>query len=108
MPTCPGGFVPPWLVLVLPGDVDCDGFVTTVETFSGTNANLACGTNAWPVDNNNDHKVGLADILAYIPVINTTGPNPPYNARFDLNMDNKVGLADTLMFIPFFNVTCTP
>jgi hypothetical protein len=107
-PTCPDGFVPPWVVLVVPGDLDCDGFSTTAETLVGTNASLACGTNAWPVDNNDDRKVGLADVLSYIPVFNTTGPSPPYSPRFDLNTDNKVGVADILMFIPFYNLTCTP
>ncbi|MDO8614607.1 MAG: GDSL-type esterase/lipase family protein [Dehalococcoidia bacterium] len=90
------------------GDSDCDGFSSAVEVFAGTNPNLACGVNAWPVDNNDDHKAGLADVLAYIPVYGTTGPGLPYQARYDLNADNQVALADVLMFIPFFNQTCTP
>jgi hypothetical protein len=74
----------------------------------GTDPNVACGTNAWPVDNNNDHKVTLADIIAYVPVFNSVAPGPPYNARFDLNADNKIGFIDIIMFRPFFNLTCTP
>ncbi len=90
------------------GDDDCDGFSSARETFMGTDANLACGANAWPVDNNDDHTAGLADVLRYIPVFNTAAPGPPYNKRFDLNADNKAGLSDILMFIPFFNKTCSP
>ncbi|MDO8616994.1 MAG: hypothetical protein Q7T33_14895 [Dehalococcoidia bacterium] len=59
---------------------------------------------AWPVDNNDDRKAGLADILAYIPVY---GQNvPPGPPRYDINEDGKIGLADILVFIPFFNLTC--
>ncbi|MDO8615222.1 MAG: thrombospondin type 3 repeat-containing protein [Dehalococcoidia bacterium] len=96
---------------------DCDGFPRTTqqgmrgpESFIGTNPDLACGVNAWPVDIDNDHEAGLSDILRYIPVFNTNAPPPAsaYNPRFDLNADNKIGLSDILMFIPFFNITCTP
>jgi hypothetical protein len=90
------------------GDDDCGGFTTAVETFMGTDPNLACGTNAWPLDNNDDQKVGLSDVLAYIPIFNTTAPGPPYNPRYDLNADNNIGLPDVLAFIPFFNQACTP
>ncbi len=90
------------------GDSDCDGFSSAVEAFVGTDPNLACGVNGWPVDNNDDHKAGLADILAYIPVFGSVAPVAPYDSRFDLNVDNTIGLADVLMFIPFFNQTCTP
>ncbi len=89
-------------------DGDNDGFSDVIEAFVGTLPLDACGVNAWPVDNNDDHKAGLSDILAYIPVFNSTAPGPPYSARYDLNADNKIGLSDILMFIPFFNITCTP
>jgi DNA-binding beta-propeller fold protein YncE len=98
--------LPPWSVPA--GDPDCDGFTSAREAFVGTNATDACGVAAWPADNTEDNKVGLADILAYIPVFGATGPNPPYNKRFDLNADNLIGLSDVLMFIPVFNQTCTP
>jgi hypothetical protein len=102
----PGQALPAWLVP--PNDPDCDGFSSAREAFVGTEANLACGINAWPVDNNDDHKAGLADVLSYIPVYLTTGPVPPYNPRYDLDADNKIGLADILAFIPFYLTTCTP
>jgi hypothetical protein len=102
---------------VVPSDdnPDCDGFPRTTqegmrgpESFIGTDPDLACGVNAWPVDIDNDHKAGLSDILAYIPHFGGMSPGPSYSARFDLNADLAVGLQDILMFIPFFNMMCTP
>jgi hypothetical protein len=58
------------------------------------------------MDNNDDKKAGLADILAYIPWYLASVPPAP--ARLDLNEDAKIGLADILMFIPFYLATCTP
>jgi hypothetical protein len=110
---------------------DCDGFPRTTqqemrgpESSIGTDPDLACARTTmandergpafgeplspWPVDINDDRKVGLADILSYIPVYLTTGPMPPYNPRYDLNTDNKIGLADILTYVPFYLTTCTP
>ncbi len=109
---CPNT-VTPWVTPT--DDDDCDGFPRTTqqgtrgpESFIGTNPDLACGVNAWPVDINDDHAVGLSDILRYIPRFNAAPPSPQYSARFDLNADNKIALQDILMFIPFFGKTCTP
>ncbi|MDO8616076.1 MAG: hypothetical protein Q7T33_10150 [Dehalococcoidia bacterium] len=105
--------LPPWTVPT--GDPDCDGFPALPlpgsrgpESFIGTDSNFACGVNAWPADLNDDSRVGLSDILAFIPVMGATGPGLPYTVRFDLNADNSDGLSDILMLIPFFNQTCTP
>ncbi|MDO8614242.1 MAG: hypothetical protein Q7T33_00715 [Dehalococcoidia bacterium] len=119
---CPTLFTS-WLTPL--GDGDCDAFLLARESFLGTNPADNCpatgvvsgtpggGANdeepdAWPVDINDDQRAGLSDILAYIPVFGTTGPDLPYKARYDVNADNNVGLQDILMFIPFFNRTCTP
>ncbi len=103
-----------WFV-PLDDNPDCDGFPATTqqgmrgpESFIGTDPNLACGTNAWPVDNNDDRSVGLADVLRYIPVYLTQAGDGHYNPRYDLNADSKIGLADILSFIPFYLTTCTP
>jgi uncharacterized repeat protein (TIGR01451 family) len=96
----------PWPIPV--GDDDCDGFTTAVETFIGTDPNLACGLNAWPVDNNNDRKVNMSDILAYRPSFLSTSGDGRYNKRLDLNMDGRINMSDILKFVPFFNMTCTP
>ena len=108
---CPAWYNPAQSVPLWPlpaGDVECDGFSSSAESFIGTSPSLACGVNAWPVDNNDDHKVGLPDILANIPMFNAKAGDGKYNPRYDLNVDNKIGLTDILMFIPFFNRTCTP
>jgi hypothetical protein len=110
---------PPWLVPA--GDFDCDGFPSVVkvgnrgsEGYAGTLPNTACMVNAtpnneptpdaWPVDNNDDRKAGLSDILAYIPVFGAIVPPGP--ARFDINEDGTIGLQDILVFIPFYNLSC--
>jgi hypothetical protein len=105
-PACPGGIVPPWLIPS--GDFDCDGFTTTVENFIGTNPNLACGANAWPVDLNNDGKVRLADISPLVLAYNAVAPGPPYSVRYDLTGDGKITLADIVNFVVFYNQSCAP
>jgi hypothetical protein len=60
------------------------------------------------VDIDSDHKVGLSDILAFIPHFGGMLPGPSYSARFDLNADNKIGLVDILTYVPFYLTTCTP
>jgi hypothetical protein len=99
------------------GDDDCDGFSSTVESFVGTLPLTACAAtpdpddeplDGWPTDNNDDQVTNLPDVLAYIPVFNSTAPGPPYGQRFDLNTDGQIGMADVLLFIRFFNQTCTP
>jgi hypothetical protein len=98
-------------------DADQAAFNDAEEVFVGTLPGTKCpvttapndeNPDAWPPDLNDDQKVGLADILSYVPVYLTTGPYPPYNKRFDLNADNKIGLADLLWFIPVYLSTCTP
>lgn len=105
--------LPAWTVPA--GDPDCDGFPASTaqagrapESFLGTDSGLACGPDAWPADFNNDAKVSLSDVLAYLPVMNAVGPGLPYMARFDLNQDNSDALPDILNLIPFFGRTCTP
>ena len=48
----------------------------------------------------------VADALKYIPVFNTTPPDPAYNPRFDFNASGGITLHDILLFIPVFNQSC--
>jgi hypothetical protein len=112
--------VPSWGVPA--GDPDCDGFPSTVmagmrgaEAYLGTVQDRQCAVDAtpnnenpdsWPMDNNDDKKAGLADILAYIPFYLTNVP--PSGPRLDLNEDGKIGLGDILTFIPFYLTSCSP
>ena len=110
---CPGTATP-WFVPA--GDTDCDGFMDTRETFLTTDANSACaadnGANneglpdRWPFDFDDNQRAALADVLAYIPVFNSTDPVAPYDPRYDLDQSGGIRLADVLSFIPVFNKLC--
>jgi hypothetical protein len=105
-PACPGGIVPPWSIPT--GDLDCDGFTSSLELFIGTDPSRACGPDAWPVDFNNDGLVGLSEIAKYSSLLGSQSPGPPYNVRFDLNRDGRITLPDVAMFSSFFGKRCTP
>jgi hypothetical protein len=90
------------------GDDDCDGFTTTVENYVGTNPNVACGTDDWPVDLNNSTKVTLADITPLVLAYGAFGPGLPWQQRFDLVADNHITLGDITPFVLNFNRTCAP
>ncbi len=124
----PGGCDPcpfpsmPWKLP--PGDNDCDGFTSAVESYTGTDRYDPCADTAnaddergplhgeplspWPPDINDDGRTTLADVLRFIPVFNTSAPGPPYGPRFDLSANGQISLADVLLYIPFFNRPCVP
>jgi lysophospholipase L1-like esterase len=89
------------------GDSDCDAFIDSQESVVGTNPNMACGVNAWPVDLNDDHKVTLADMTPLVLAFNAVAPGPPYSVRYDLSGDGKITLADIVNFVLFFNKSCS-
>lgn len=99
-------------------DPDCDGISTTAENAMGTRPLSACaGTSAandestpdsWPFDYNDDQRISLIDLIAYVEKFNSYDPNPTYDPRYDLNASGGITLADILMYIPVFNRTCTP
>jgi len=98
-------------------DNDGDSFSDGVEQFLTTAALRPCPqtpaandetVDAWPPDNNDDQRIGLADVLGYIPVFNSSYPNAPYDPRYDLDQSGGVRLPDVLSFIPVFNKVCTP
>ena len=102
-PACAGST--PWPVP--PGDGDCDGFTSSLETFVGTDPNSACGSNAWPVDLNNDSHINLTDVFIIIPHINTADNAPGSSLRFDLSGDGYINLTDAFDVIPILNQSCT-
>ncbi len=98
----------PWFVPV--GDDDCDGWTTADENSIGTNPSLACSTDSWPPDVNDERTVNLPDVLFLAPPVffSTTG-TPNYDGRVDLNADGVINLSDVLtMAPPIFFSTCTP
>ena len=82
-------------------DSDGDGFKDSLEVYMGTNPNLACGTNAWPPDINNDRKVDLFNDIAAI--INKNGTN---ERRYDLNADGNIDVNDTEIVKSYYDKSC--
>ena len=98
----------PWIVPV--GDDDCDFWTTADEIFIDTNPNLACSTNNWPPDFNNDHIVNFFDInFLAPPVLFSEVGDPAYSPRFDLFPDGVINIFDEVRMAPpvMFSI-CTP
>jgi hypothetical protein len=129
---CPG-FATSWIVPS--GDTDCDGHPDSVtagtrgrEDFIGTDLTDRCADTTtlndeqgpavgeplspWPPDINDNRATNLSDVVGFGPTFNKSGPNPPYNARFDLNAapqpNGAVNLSDIVVIGSFFNRSCTP
>jgi hypothetical protein len=104
------------------GDADCDGWTDVRETFSGTVTNQKCmatsdpndeaGTDAWPVDYNDDQLSNGQDILKYNPKFGTFAPGGPapnqYSVRYDLNGDGLINGQDILKHNAYFGKLCSP
>lgn len=109
------------------GDSDCDGYPNTTpgapypfrapESVIGTLAANKCaatpvtddepGTDAWPVDFNDNQLVNGADILSFNPHFGSTASGGgSYNVRWDLNANGIINGADILQFNPFFGKRC--
>lgn len=87
-------------------DSDSDGFSNLAEAFMGTNPNLACGVDTWPVDVNNDMGVNGGDVSLLIPYIDGTNA---YNKRYDLNQDGAITqTGDVPVIQQYFLQICTP
>jgi len=98
-------------------DDDDDGSPDVVENAVVTSPFSRCAAtstphnevlDAVPMDLNDDQRVGLGDVLQYVPVFNIALGNPAYDRRFDMNADGAIGLADVLSAVPVFNTSCTP
>lgn len=82
-------------------DTDGDGFSDSLENYIGTNPNVSCGFNAWPLDFDNNRAVTVVDIFAVAAKFGTTDP------RFDLNGDGGVNLQDIFKVSQSFGQTCS-
>jgi len=104
----PGQALPPWPIPA--NDPDCDAWTTADENAIGTDPNLACSTDSWPPDFNNDQTVNIFDVLYLAPpVFFSIGPDPPYQVRYDLNPDGVINVFDVNRIAPpMFFATCTP
>ena len=100
--------LPSWPIVA--DDPDCDGWGTDDEIFIGTNPNLACATNNWPPDVNDNRVINLDDVLFMAPpVLFSTVSTAYYDARVDFNTDGVINLDDILVMAPpVLYATCTP
>jgi hypothetical protein len=91
-------------------DDDNDTWTDAEEAYMGIDGLDNCPDDgqhdAWPPDVNVDQWVTLADVLSFIPLMNSTPPGPPYDPRFDLNADGIINMGDVLQLISFMNRTC--
>lgn len=95
-------------------DSDGDGFSDEMEQFLGTDPYAACPSDdshdAWPLDFNNDARVGILD-MAHLtpPAFGSTASDFEYAPRMDLNGDGKVNMLDMAKLSPpVFGQTCSP
>jgi len=92
-------------------DDDNDTFSDAIESYVGTNVLLACGTDAWPADINNDTFV---DVIGDISVLtnNFALSVPPAPARHDIAPDPPDGFIDVIGDIArlagLFGQSCAP
>jgi glucose/arabinose dehydrogenase len=115
--------LPDWSVPA--GDSDCDGFpdtlragLRTAESDFGTDSEKHCavtpasndepGSDAWPVDWNDDQILKGSDILSFASVLGEQWPDDGYDERFDINHDAKIAGTDMLLLAPFFGKRCAP
>jgi hypothetical protein len=98
-------------------DSDLDGWWDANEIYVGSVPTAKCAAttganneNPDPgtTDFNDDRRTDLSDVSLTGSSYNKTGPNPPYNKRYDLNMTNSVDLSDISMLSPVYNTTCVP
>jgi len=90
-------------------DSDHDGWSDAAENIIGTNPLLACGTNAWPPDINNDTFVDISDITLvtghFGEAVTTAtkrlniAPDPP---------DGFIDITDITRLTGLFSQHCTP
>jgi len=106
------------------GDLDCDGFPSTVtasgrgaETVVGSDAVEACPAtvtpndevvDAWPPDLNDTQGANLSDVSLMGSAYNKSAGRPGYDVRKDLNANNVVNLSDISSMSPFYNKACSP
>ncbi|KKS83891.1 MAG: Carbohydrate-binding protein [Candidatus Gottesmanbacteria bacterium GW2011_GWA1_43_11] len=87
-------------------DTDGDGFTDYVESYMGTDVNLACGADAWPPDFNNDGLVDNADQTLVIFHYGSSVGSAGYDRRYDLDADEIISILDLILVEDYFGATC--
>jgi hypothetical protein len=99
-------------------DSDTDGWVDGVEDYAGTAAARRCavtpaandepGTDAWPLDFNDDARANVLDVSTYSSVFNSTAGDARYANRADINADTHINVLDVSQYSSAFGDVCTP
>lgn len=91
-------------------DTDGDGFNDFREVFMVTDPLVACGTDAWPPDFDNNQLVNILDLSQLTPpAFGSSTGDPDYSNRKDLTADGTINILDlSLMTPPTFGSSCTP
>ena len=91
-------------------DSDTDGFSDGIESYAGTDATMACGTNAWPPDVNNDTFADISDVIALTGFFGKpvgASPNSPVRYDFAPSVpDGFVDVSDLARMVGFFGRRC--
>jgi hypothetical protein len=90
------------------GDSDGDGFSDKAEKYMGTKVYIACGSNAWPPDFDNNQFVNVSDLNYLLPpVFGSKVGDPLYSRRLDLIPNGKIDQSDVdLVADTFWGDTC--
>lgn len=92
------------------GDSDGDGFSDKAEKYMGTKVYVACGSNAWPPDFNDDRVINTTDVSRVLPpVFGSKVGDPLYSKRLDLTANGEIDKSDVdlLGLDGYFGQTCT-
>lgn len=120
--TCP---MNPLFTATFSNDLDCDGFPNEFdvvgrvrETYLGTSTSKGCastwiandegGSDAWPLDFNDDQMATMVDVTKFSSVFGSMAPGPPYDPRFDLNGDDRINTTDVTIYSAFLGKRCVP
>lgn len=88
-------------------DTDGDGFTDTAEQYIGTNPNVKCGIDAWPLDFNNDNAVSIHDFSLFRQHHPSAIGQANYDKRYDLNADQRIDILDFSIFRALYPSTCS-
>jgi hypothetical protein len=92
-------------------DSDTDTFSDGIESYAGTNATLACGTEAWPPDVNNDTFTDITDVISLTTFFGKpvgAAPNSPIRYDFaPVVPDGFVDVSDLSRMVGVFGRRCS-
>ena len=92
-------------------DSDTDTFSDGIESYAGTDATLACGTDAWPPDVNSDTFSDITDVIALTGFFGKpVGPAPNSPVRYDFAPrvpDGFVDVSDLARMVGVFGRRCS-